>query len=223
MPIYLSRKVNGLGGRRRARAHVGRLPSGVFTRNTILHPQYCINAGDFKKYLRRVWPSADCQVSAFSNSSHVTAVSDDDGSRIVALTTTTTSTTTATISLILSPPPPSSLVVVVIPDHKQIEQLAFLFFFYSTLVISPLGFIANLFAVAVFVASSNFRRTSTVQYLLGLSVVDSSYLIGELLHCLSTPDVFGRYLTSIDFVDKTNSGCKTVMWLRYRSDHRMMS
>jgi riboflavin transporter FmnP len=99
----------------------------------------------------------------------------------------------------------------------MIRRICYLTFFCATSVIAPIGIICNTFAIVVFLSAANFRRTSTVQYLIGLAITDSLYLLGELLYTWSTPTPWATYLTSINFVYRTDFGCKSIMWLRYRS------
>jgi hypothetical protein len=101
------------------------------------------------------------------------------------------------------------------PSH--IRRSCFLVFFYATSFVAPFGIIGNVFSIVVFLSCANFRRTSTVQYLIGLAVTDSLYLAGELLYTWSTPTPWRTYLTPINFVYTTDFGCKSIMWLRYRS------
>jgi hypothetical protein len=98
----------------------------------------------------------------------------------------------------------------------DIRHICFLVFFCATSVIAPIGIVGNVFSIVVFLSAANFRRTSTVQYLIGLAITDSLYLVGELFFTLSTPTPWGTYLTSVNFVYTTDSGCKLIMWLRYR-------
>jgi hypothetical protein len=101
------------------------------------------------------------------------------------------------------------------PDEQCMG--CFLVLFYATVLIATFGIIGNALSIAVFVWAANFRRTSTVQYLISLAVTDSLYLIGELFYTISTPAPDGTFLTSINFVYTTDFGCKSIIWLRYRS------
>jgi hypothetical protein len=101
-------------------------------------------------------------------------------------------------------------------DVSVVHQVCFLVMYYATSLIAPFGIIGNVFSITVFLSAANFRRTSTAQYLIALAATDSLYLVGELIYTVSTPDPWGNFMTSIDFVYTTDIGCKSVMWLRYR-------
>ena len=74
-------------------------------------------------------------------------------------------------------------------DDDEIVQrtvVGFDIYFYSlSLVIIPLGVVANLFSVCVFVTSPTFRANSTAQFLIALSITDCLVLVGDFLRCLS--------------------------------------
>lgn len=89
-------------------------------------------------------------------------------------------------------------------------------YFYATSFIAPIGITGNVFSIVVFLSATNFCRTSTVQYFIGLAVTDSLYLVGQLFYTLSTPVPGGTYFSPINFVHTTDFGCKSIMWLRYR-------
>jgi hypothetical protein len=108
-------------------------------------------------------------------------------------------------------------------DFYGHSHACFWIYFCTTLMIAPLGIIGNIFSIVVFLSAANFRRSSTVQFLIGLAVTDSLYLVGELFNSVSNEAPWGEYLTPIHFVNTTNFGCKSIMWLRYRFKSRYLN
>ena len=100
-------------------------------------------------------------------------------------------------------------------DLLQLETVSIFFLLYSMIAIVPTGLIGNAFSITVFISGRNFRRTSTVQYLIALAITDSLFLVGDILFVFQQTGPDDLPLTSVDFPRTTDIGCKGVMWLRY--------
>lgn len=99
----------------------------------------------------------------------------------------------------------------------EMRRIGQQFNFYSTLTfLVPFGLLGNVFSVVVFASASNFRRTSTVQYLIALAGADSVYLVGEALLVLLLYSPRGLLARFLVFHRAADVFCQGVTWSQYR-------